>query len=418
MQVAFALFFAMPSAHALTIPQLPRDELLARGSQYAVSGHAPFWADSDGDGELELYSNVINQAQADFFTVSDLSGQPGASPPPSFIQTSRGTFPFGSTDIDGDGTDDVLVRAFIPWRYQVGVGFGGPNGWNGTNKHISAQAFNFLVDDLDHDGIREVASVEAAGDLVVYDGVALLVEPDGGSLDPYEVLRLVPADPTQLFMPYSMPREGVDVDLDGRLDLVGAIAGAPAVIGDIESLYAQGGTQALLPVVTTLATTGNRGLVNGPAHLEVADLDGDGDPELVFMGTARPTGEPMLWVWGADTLVPGSLDPDVELSGFTLASEVTYIDWGFATLFDRNQDGAEELVLQTDTGCRPLMTAPPPAPNIAALPAWNGPRITSGGGFVLGRCAAGPDFNHDGRADVLAYGRETARPYRVMVGAL
>jgi hypothetical protein len=400
---------------------MPRTEVVARTSRFTFSGRpyeAPFSADSDGDGERELYSHIVDQAGPNFFRVSDMSGRPGATPPPSFIQYSEGAFPFGATDIDGDGTDDLVLEVFHQRHYTLGVGFGGPNGWLGTDKFIDSDGSLWLLDDLDHDGVREVAGWNSG--LVIYDGVALLAEPDGGSLWPYEVLRLVPGVLGETLLPFRMHRGSVDVDADGRQDLVGwsSTTDGPIVVPDIEGLYAQGGTHTLSAVATMVTPSATRGLVNGPEHVEVADLDGDGNQEIIFIGSSLPAGGAVLWIWDADALVPGALDADTHLSGFALAPSVSFIDWGFATLFDRNRDGADELVLQIDGGCRPLFAAPPTVPQLAALPAWNGPIISDGGGFLVDRCAAGPDFNHDGRVDVLAYGHERGGQHRTMIGAL
>jgi hypothetical protein len=215
-----------------------------------------------------------------------------------------------------------------------------------------------------------------------------------------------------------------DMNGDGLDDLVFCGDDFEAwVIPDVRRVVAAGGTQAMTSVAAVLEVPGTTRAVSCQAGSEVmvVDLDGDANDEAVFVGRDGANAS-ALWVWDADAVVGGaSFDAEVDLSGFIIPG-MTGRNHSAAVVLDRDGNGAEELALLTTTGAvqaiRPVSgVMPPPAPAVSPLPAWAGVTVTGGGDHWIRQVAAGPDFDGDGRSDVIALVEHEAWPRRAYLAA-
>ncbi len=253
-------------------------------------------SDLDLDGDPDLLGTVDGDAVA----FENLGGGQVGAP---VILAPDAEWPFGA-DLDGDGLEDVVAvgRAGVVWARNLGgMAFGAPT--------ALPQAGAGVVVALDWDGDGDLDLARPSGDSVVWapnDGL--------GGFAAWWMLASA-SDPVHL--------EVADLDGDGRDDLVAAGSG----VTPLRWFRNRGGVAAARPVEPqTLPTRG----------LDAGDLDGDGDVDLV----SEIDEEGAVWYEnnGAGWFLPRALvhPTDLRAGGWN--------DSGHAFLADLDRDGDGDLV--------------------------------------------------------------------------
>ncbi len=256
----------------------------------------PFWvqaADLDGDGDLDLVSASLGQALPGSLAVSWQTA-PGAFDPTPTTLTGvftdiRRPFFVQAADLDGDGDLDLVSGNYgthtvtVFWQTAPGIFGEAPTSLGGPA--TTFQPSSVQAADLDGDGDLDLVSANLGSHtLTVFWQTA------PGLFDPAPITVGGPSTMTS-------PRfvEAVDLDGDGDLDLVSANA-----VSDNLTVFWQTATGVFDPSPTTLggvATTDN------PRSVQAADLDGDGDLDLV---SANFVSDTLTVFWQT---APGRFDP-------------------------------------------------------------------------------------------------------------
>ena len=222
-------------------------------------------------------------------------------------------------EVTGDGVPDILACAGAALELYAGVGGGafGP----GEPVLVAPAPIRALESaDLSGDGRGDVVLVtrDVPGCLV------LLGQPGGGLAEPSHLDA--PAGASSLAL--------ADTDADGSLDILigqtneesGNSRGVWVFRGDGLGGFAQGGV---------FVSTGRPGLATQPSAIGVADLDGDGlpdlavggEPLLLMRGTgdpAAPFADPVLWgmTSGSGGFAFADIDGDADTDMATARGEV------------------------------------------------------------------------------------------------
>ncbi|MGH9210065.1 MAG: FG-GAP repeat domain-containing protein [Acidimicrobiales bacterium] len=304
---------------------------------------SPSLADVDGDDDLDLVSRIdgLNPQRAQLPSVRRNDGT-GAFGPIEAVQPDP---PPGSltalvpSDADGDGDVDLLVALRVGGESHVGVylndgtgAFGPPATYSLAFASDRATPVHLVAGDLDGDGDDDVVTTgtgdfttpdgevvegttamvglnDGAGAFaasggpieVTYNGVVWAVRPTLGDLDndgtldlavggPLSITTLLGdgtggfAAPQRIVVPdtrgidYLAP---ADIDEDGNLDLVGFDDALAALSGIVAYGDGAGGIAQVHEVDTGpgVGADGTSG-----REVEITDLDGDGDPDVLFLG--------------------------------------------------------------------------------------------------------------------------------------
>jgi hypothetical protein len=225
-------------------------------------------ADLDGDGDLDLACAdagtntvlVFLQGSAGVFgSAPDLVlGGAGSTSGPTMVYCA---------DLNGDGRTDLLcangtgnsIAAFL----QNGSGsFSGTPSFTlgGPGKTTSPRSV--AAADLDGDGSLDVVSADSGG-----DDLAVFFAAAPGSIPLNPSLHLTGASlqgPTTVAI--------ADLDQDGSNDVICGNSGSKNL-----TLFFQGRPRVFLPA----KAFGGAGFTDSPASMVVADLDGDGDPDVI-----------------------------------------------------------------------------------------------------------------------------------------
>jgi hypothetical protein len=222
--------------------------------------------DLDGDGDLDLVSTVLAQKVV-WFENTDGAGTFGGQ---NVIHDTATFFhEIYFADLDGDGDYDVLSASqnadAIAW-YENRLNDGVNNDFNPTQQIISTaadDAYSVFAADLDGDGDLDVLSASANDDKIAWyenrlnDGV-------NNDFNPTQQVISTAADvATSVF--------AADLDGDGDLDVLSA-SYQDDKIAWYENTTGTG-TFGGQQVISTAA--------NGPGSVHAADLDGDGDLDVL-----------------------------------------------------------------------------------------------------------------------------------------
>ncbi|HJT99552.1 MAG TPA: VCBS repeat-containing protein, partial [Rhodanobacteraceae bacterium] len=299
-------------------------------------------------------------------------------------------------DLDGDGNADLVVGA-------AGDGLYGPsiNSQGQTQFLLGRGDGTFASPPAYEKAIPTVADFDRDGkpDLIAFD------TNDGGDAG----VRVLVGDGQGFFAPgpfsalgfgsvgSKAPFVAADLDADGKIDLVAlehwdtSSARAHTRLGNGDATFHATGPDLEIPF--DVQTTG-AGLAAQPA---VADLDGNGTPDLALVGIASGHGALYLLPGNGDGTfgAPHTLDATLAFDGYAPSRVVAS---------DLDRDGKRDLVLE-DGG----------AP-FASTPAPGGIRVyrnLGGGNFAAPNALAGPaypdgvdvgDVDGDGKTDIVATG--------------
>jgi large repetitive protein len=312
-------------------------------TSFQPSTSSPSLVDIEGDGDVDLVSRIagLNPSQAPVPSVrrNDGTGAFGSievvqpDPPPGEMTA------LVPSDADGDGDIDLLAAFRVGQERHVGTylndgtgAFGPPATYSLAFTSDTATPVNLAAGDIDGDGDDDVVATDtgdfttpdgevidgtvamvglndgrgtfaAAGSPieVSYNGAVWALTPtladldDDGNLDlavggPGSVTTLLAngtggfAAPQRSEIPDTQGIDyltSADVDEDGNLDLVGFQAILEARYGVVVYGDGAGGVADAHEVVsgTRLGSDGT------PARqVEITDLEGDGDPDILFLG--------------------------------------------------------------------------------------------------------------------------------------
>ncbi|MEM6795050.1 MAG: FG-GAP-like repeat-containing protein, partial [Acidobacteriota bacterium] len=233
-------------------------------------------ADLDSDGDLDLIS--CNFASSNI-TWYENDGDPVLGTWTSYILTGfAGALDCRTVDIDGDGDLDVLANSrggdLLSWFENNGT----PTTVPWTRRDIGTdfdRPLEATSADLDGDGDVDVIGTASNDDAVAW------WENDGAPGDGGWTRRDID---TALLEPAGA--EPVDLDLDGDLDLVVAALEAPLTWYENDGTPADGGW-----------TKRSIGSGRDAENVRAVDLDRDGDPDLLT--TVRTNTGALLW-WEND----------------------------------------------------------------------------------------------------------------------
>ncbi len=217
-------------------------------------------ADLDGDGDQDLASANYNSN-----TVSVLLNQ-GDGTFPAHVQYAVGANPSSvtSVDLDGDGDQDLATANYNSNTVSVllnqGVGTFAPH----MQYTVGVNPSSVISVDLDGDGDRDLATANYNSNTV-----SVLLNHGNGTFAPH--------------VRYSVGLNcrsvvSADLDGDGDMDLASANFGSFAGVSTISVLINQG-NGAFAGQVQYAVGVGT--IPDGPFSLTSADLDGDGDHDLV-----------------------------------------------------------------------------------------------------------------------------------------
>ena len=274
--VSFVLACGTPAA-------LASDDLFPIPGLPTPGGGPVLLDDFNGDGHLDVAGVAKNPSRA-FVHLADGKGAllPAISTP---LIDDPGRL--AADDLDGDGRAEMLVghgSQFAPPPFSVEVVEWVPGDIltsvvTGTTQHGLQLV---LLGDVDGDGDSDIL-------YRTYNGGATQVRSNLGGV--------TFGPPVALIGPGAFSYEGTDMDLDGDLDLFGV------GFGGLVKLYEN--TGGAYPVETVLPLP----IVGLPVAPQVADVTGDGIPDVVTMGDGNGYVFPGLggFAFGAPIVFPSSV---------------------------------------------------------------------------------------------------------------
>lgn len=227
----------------------------------AASGWVGWWVtlhDLDGDKRPDLLVN------GDVLRVLLNKGDGTFAAPVSLATASNPHLP-AVGDLDGDGVADLVVPSFVEGVVSVLRGLGHGTFAPAVQVQTGAGAASAALADLDGDGLLDLVVANYTG-----RRVSVLVGKGDGTFG-------APTDYDPGDRPYQVAL--VDADQNGTLDIVTTLVDASAV-----SVLLGDGTGAFSAARTTTEA------LEWPVLFAVADVDGDGRPDLVAANSGWRSG--------------------------------------------------------------------------------------------------------------------------------
>ncbi|MGQ0700311.1 MAG: FG-GAP-like repeat-containing protein, partial [Panacagrimonas sp.] len=229
-------------------------------ADFAVSVHA---GDVDGDGDLDVLSASTDDDTLALY-VNQTIHRSAVFPAVRTISTAAdGAYSVFSADLDGDGDEDVLSASAqdgeIAWYEHNGAAL--PAFTRRTISTTATFAQSVHAADLDGDGDVDVLSASRNDDKIAW------YENDGTAVPNFTERTIsTAADGARSVF-------SADLDGDGDVDVLSASASA---VTDLVLWFENDG--AALPSFTLRTISSN---TNGSVAVRVADLDGDGDIDVL-----------------------------------------------------------------------------------------------------------------------------------------
>lgn len=250
----------------------------------SMQARSVFVADRDGNGQPGYLATTRGSTEVTWFD----NGSPSKT-----VTTGHGRISsLAAADMDGDGDLDAIAASF----YAHEIAWYENDGSDQFDKHLvsdqTTQTEHVLAADLDHDGDIDLVSGQRASDGL--DALAWFENDGSGQFSTHAVHEsaAVPESPCNWFKTTSL--ESADLDGDGDVDLVASLRQYSRLPTEpYSTVYAwyenDGfGSFAFHELTAISATQGDANLVT----LTPADLDGDGDKDLVV----RKSGQsPLYW---------------------------------------------------------------------------------------------------------------------------
>jgi hypothetical protein len=260
----------------------------------ADGAHGLHVADMDGDGDLDIISASFNDD-----TIAWYENDGGANP--TWSATDIATSAGGATgvhvaDMDGDGDLDIVSASSnddtIAWYENDGEA--NPT-WAAADIATSADgAKRVYVADMDGDGDLDIVSASYNDDTIAW------YENDGGANPTWAAADIA----TSADAAYGV--HVADMDGDGDLDIVSA-----SLLDDTIAWYENDGAANPSWNAVDIATS-----AQGARDVHVADMDGDGDLDIVSASSGDDT---IAWYEnncnGNDPLIFDLDDDGIELLG-------------------------------------------------------------------------------------------------------
>lgn len=251
-------------------------------------------ADVDGDGDLDLL--VTGDAGRRLYCVEQVHGDPG--PPRLLLEAPSAPAHWRLSDLDGDGDLDVLALTTAPSQLYVHVREG--SGFLPARRETGfpGDALDLGVGDMDQDGLDDVL-VALDGGHPAHRGHFLLRGIGGGHLG--WPARFTPGSQAASGI-VAGPFQLADLDLDGDLDVLVQDLDLERIVW----FRNQGAAFAQGPLIVD-------DQLRALASVEAVDMDGDGRLDLIASGTRTPLdrGQQLLFYRGSSN---GSFVAPVSLS--------------------------------------------------------------------------------------------------------
>lgn len=276
------------------------------------SGKGPIMAavaDLDGDGWPEILT--ANFASKDVTILAGAGG--GALAPPVQIASSSGASFVAVADLDLDGIRDLVLATAHGKQITTYLGRGALQFSTGLPFDVGSYATGVRIGDVDGDGRPDLVSQHIAGSAPLVQHHRGLGD---GTFEPAVAIALDWWQATSIVLE--------DVNLDGRCDLV--FGGQGALLGVL--LAGPGG-------VFGSSSSQSVAMAAPQGYPLVGDLDGDGVPDVVYVGSGQ-----IATLLGRGD---GSFDPAVADAAWAPSINSP----GSATtllLADVDQDGALDLL--------------------------------------------------------------------------
>jgi hypothetical protein len=225
-------------------------------------------ADLDGDGDQDLLA-------ADAF--DGVKAFPQSSPgnfggTPLEFGTGSGFTSVTAADLDGDGDQDLVSASFqqseLTLFFQDSPGPQTDALLTIGSVPATLEAIAVVAADLDGDGLHDLASAHHA--------ISHLTVSFQSSVGAFQDAPLMLGDIDTTRFPVSVA--AADLDGDGDLDLASANVNEPVVNLHGWTLFFQDSPGAFVDAPLTL---GRPGTTDSPTWIALADLDGDGDADVV-----------------------------------------------------------------------------------------------------------------------------------------